>query len=105
MYIRISQIKYHSISVYQARYDTSIVAKYLDTATIKENSKYHKTTLPHDVILTKEDSFTSDKQVEILSREYNIHYRDFIGSLIYILSKIVDLCFAVHKLEKFHKSW
>ena len=27
-----------------------------------------KTTLPHDMILTKEDYFTSDEQVELLSR-------------------------------------
>ena len=38
MSIRISQIKDHYISVYQARYDTSFVAKYLDTATIEGNS-------------------------------------------------------------------
>ena len=33
--IRISQLKDHYISVDQARYDTSVVAKYLDTVTIK----------------------------------------------------------------------
>ena len=31
----------------------------------------------------------------------NIHYRACIESLIYLLSTIVDLSFAVHKLEKF----
>ena len=35
MSIRISHLKGHSISVVQSRYDTSIVSKYLDTATIK----------------------------------------------------------------------
>ena len=50
MPIRISQIKEHSISVDQDRYATSVVEKYLDTSTIKENSNYHKTTLPQDVI-------------------------------------------------------
>ena len=35
MSIRISQLKYHYISVDQARYATSVVAKHLDTATIK----------------------------------------------------------------------
>ena len=35
MIIRISQMKDHSISVDQARYATSIVADYLDTATVK----------------------------------------------------------------------
>ena len=35
MSIRISQLKDHSISVDQARYATSIVAKYLDTVTVK----------------------------------------------------------------------
>ena len=33
--IRISQRKEHSISVDQDRYATSVIAKYLDTATIK----------------------------------------------------------------------
>ena len=61
--IRISQLKDHSISVDNARYDTSAFAKYLDTVTIKENSKFCKTTLPHDIIFTKEDASISDKQV------------------------------------------
>ena len=38
--IRISQLKDHSISVYQDRYATSIVAKYLDTATVKVRNKF-----------------------------------------------------------------
>ena len=38
--IRISQLKDHSISVDQARYATSIVAKYLDTATVKVCNKF-----------------------------------------------------------------
>ena len=37
MSIRISQLKDYSISVDQARYAASVVAKYLDTETIKEN--------------------------------------------------------------------
>ena len=66
--IMISQLKDHYISLDQARYDTSVVKNYIDTAIIKENSKFHKTTLPHDMILTKEDDYTSDKQLEVLSR-------------------------------------
>ena len=53
MSIRISQLKDHSISVDQARYATSIVAKYLDIATVKEIKKFYKTTLPSDMIFTK----------------------------------------------------
>ena len=53
------------------------------------------------MIFTKEDVSTSDEQVEKLTREYNIHYRAWIGSLIYLLSTTVDLSFAVHNLEKF----
>ena len=53
MSIRISQLKDHSISVDQARYATSIVAKYLDTATVKVSNKFYKTTLPSDMIFTK----------------------------------------------------
>ena len=84
--------KDYSISVDQARYATSIVAKYLDTATGKVRNKFYKTTLPSCMIFTKEDVSTSDEQVESLNREYNIHY---------ILSTRVDLSFAVHKLAKF----
>ena len=71
MSIIISQLKEHSISVDQARYATSIVAKYLDTATIKVRNKFYKTTLPADMIFTKEDVSTSDEQIERLNREYN----------------------------------
>ena len=99
--IRISQLKDHSISVDQARYVTSIVAKYLDTATVKVNTKFYKTTLPDDMIFTKVDVSTSDEQVEKLNNKYSIHYRDCIGSLIYLLSTKVDLSFAAHKLAKF----
>ena len=101
MSIRISQLKDHSISLDQARYATSIVAKYLDTATVKARNFFYKTTLPADMIFTKEDVSNSDEQVEKLNREYNIHYRACIGSLIYLLSTKVDLIFAVHKLAKF----
>ena len=40
MSIRISELKDHSIFVDQARYDTSIIAKYLDTATVKLSNKF-----------------------------------------------------------------
>ena len=101
MSIIISQLKDHSISVDQARYATYIVAKYLDTATVKVSTKFYKTTFPAEMIFTKEDVSTSDEQVEKLTREFNIHYRAFIGSLIYLLSTRVELGFSVHKLAKF----
>ena len=50
--IRICQLRYHSISVDQARYATSIFAKYLDTATVKVSTKFYKTTLPAHMIFT-----------------------------------------------------
>ena len=53
MSIRISQMKDHSISVDQDIYATSIVAKYLDTATVKLSTKFYNTTLPADMIFTK----------------------------------------------------
>ena len=86
MSIIISQMKDHSISVDQAIYSTYAVSKYLDTAKIKASKKFYKTTLPSDMIFTKEDVSTSDEQVEKLTREFNIHYRACIGSLIYLLS-------------------
>ena len=53
MSIRIFQMKDHSISVDQARYATSIVANYFDTATVKVGTKFYKTTLSADMIFTK----------------------------------------------------
>ena len=53
------------------------------------------------MISTKADASTIDEQVEKLTRELNIHYRACIGSLIYLLSRRVNLIFAVHKLAKF----
>ena len=40
MSIRISQMKYHSISMDQDRYDTSIVAKYLENATVQARKRF-----------------------------------------------------------------
>ena len=53
MSIRISQMKDRSIYTDQARYATSIVAKYLETDTIKVSTKFYKTTLPADMICIK----------------------------------------------------
>ena len=53
------------------------------------------------MIFTRDDASTSDEQVEKLTREFNIHYRACIGSLIYLLSTIVDLSFSVHTLARF----
>ena len=68
MSIRISQLRDHSISVDQDRYATSIVVKYLDTATVKVSNKFYKTTLTADMIFTKEYVPTSDEQIEKLTR-------------------------------------
>ena len=51
-----SQMKDHCIYVYQGRYDTSIVAKYLNTATVKASTNIYKTTLSYDMIFTKDDT-------------------------------------------------
>ena len=64
MSIIISQLKDRSISVDQARYATSIVDKYLDTAIVKVSNKFYNTALPADMIFTKEDVSTSDEQIE-----------------------------------------
>ena len=66
--IRISKLKDHSIYVDQDRYATSIVSKYLDNATVKVSTKFYKTTLPADMIFTKEVAYTSDEQVEKSTR-------------------------------------
>ena len=101
MSIIISQMRDNSISVDQARYATSIVAKYLDTSTVKASTKFYKTTLPSDIIFTKYDTSTSYEQVEKLTTEFNINYRACIGSLIYVLSTRLDLIFELHKFAKF----
>ena len=72
-------MKDHFISVDQAIYATSIVVKYLDTATVKTSTKFYETNLPPDIILTKADASTCHEHVENLTREFNIHYRDCIG--------------------------
>ena len=58
MSIRISQTKNNLISENQARYATSIVAKYLDTATVKTITKFYNTNFPYDMTLTKADAST-----------------------------------------------
>ena len=88
--IRISLMKGHSISVNQARCAISIVTKYLETATVKVSTKVYKTTLPADMI-SKKNVSTSDEKFDKLTREFNINYRDCIGSLIYLFSTRVDL--------------
>ena len=60
--------------------------------------------MPVDIIFTKEDSSNSDEQVEKLNREFNIHYRACIGSLICLFSTRVGFSFAVHKLAKFSEN-
>ena len=47
----------------QARHATYVVEIYIDTTTIKENSKFNKTTLTSDIIFTKECSSTSEEHV------------------------------------------
>ena len=56
------------------------------------------------MIFTKADASTSDEQVEKLTMELKIHYKDCIVSLIYLVCTRVDLSFAVHKLAKFHQT-
>ena len=97
-------MKDHSIPVDYARYTSSIVEKYLDTVTVKTNTKFYNNILPSAIIFIKADASTSDNVLEKLSREFKIHYRACIGSLIYLLSTRVDLRFVVHKLEEFQQS-
>ena len=51
--IIISHMKDYSISMDQARYATFIVAKYLNTVTVKASNRFYKTKLPADMIFTK----------------------------------------------------
>ena len=71
---------------------------------LRQEKKFYKTTFPSDMIFTKDDTSTSDEQVYKLNREFNIHYRACISSLIYLLSTRVDLIYSVHKLAKFSEN-
>ena len=73
----------------------------MDTDTVQAGTKFYNTTLLSDMIFTKYDTSTSDEQVEKSTREFSIHYRDFIGSLIYVLYKRVYLSFLVKRLARF----
>ena len=53
-----------SISVDQARYASYVVAKCLEIATVNVSTNLYETKFPADMIFTKEDVSTSDKQVE-----------------------------------------
>ena len=53
------------------------------------------------MIFNKYYASTSDEKNDKLTREFNIHYRACIRSLIYLPSKRVDFRFVVHNLEKF----
>ena len=66
MSIIISQMRYHSISVDQNRYATYIVAKYMDTVTVKASTKFYKTKFPSVMIFTKDDTSTNDEKVLLL---------------------------------------
>ena len=94
-------MKYHSISVDQDRYVKFVVSNYLDTSTVNTGKKFHESTLPYGMIFTKDDASTSGEKVEKLTRKFNIHCRDCIGSFIYLLYTIVNFIFAVQMLEKF----
>ena len=69
----------HYILVYRARQDTSIVAKYLDTDTVKTSKIFYKTTLPSDMVFNKADASTSDEKDDKLTMEFKINYRSCIG--------------------------
>ena len=97
-------MKDHSISVDQARYATSIVAKHLDTTTVTTITNIYNTTFSSEMIFTKTDTSTRYEQVENLTREYNIHYRVCIESLLNFLSTRVYSSFAVHKLALFQQN-
>ena len=60
IFIRVSQSKDHCVLVDQARYATSVVEKYIDTATIKKTSNFNNAPLPNDMIFTKEYASTID---------------------------------------------
>ena len=95
-------MKDHSISVDQARYATSIFAKYLYTSTVKTITKFYNTTLLSDMIFAKADASTTYYQVEKLTRAFNIDYRACIVLLIYLLSTRIYLSLLYISKQSFH---
>ena len=53
------------------------------------------------MLFNKDDASTSVEQVVKFTRELNINYISYIGSLIYLLSTRLYFSFTVHKLAKF----
>ena len=76
----------------------------MDTSTVKASTNIYRTTLTYAMIFTKAYSSTSDEQVDNFTRELNMHYKAYIGSLIYLLYIRMDLSFSVHKLGKFSEN-
>ena len=68
------------------------MAKYFDTSTV--------TTLPSDKIFDKYREYTSDEQVEKLTRESNIHYRFLLYNLFICYQQSI-FKFCSTKLAKF----
>ena len=58
----------HSIYMDRGLYATSIVEKYLDTATVNASKNIYKTTFSSDMIFATDDIYTSDEQGEKLTK-------------------------------------
>ena len=82
-------------------YDTAVVSKYLDTSTMKENPKFNKTTLLHDIVFSKYDDSTSAEQLELLSRDYKIIYRSRVLFIFFLQECICVLQYISWK--SFHQ--
>ena len=63
-----------------------LICLVMDVVGVSMYPQFFVEALPHDMIFTKEDASTSDEQVGVFYREYKVHYRACVGSLIYILS-------------------
>ena len=68
----ISLMKENSISLYQDIYATSILAKYLDTVTVK--TSFFKTTFTSNMIFTKGDVYNSDDKVLFFLFDWTLCY-------------------------------
>ena len=57
------------------------------------------------MIFTEKDDSTIDEQVGLISKEENIHYRDYVGSLIFLFSTRVNYVLQHTSWKFFIKSW
>ena len=106
MSISTLHINDHSISVDQDRYATSIVYKYMDTATFKTSTKFYKTTLPsYDLFQPKTSSFSTRALIWVHSKTVYYFSQPIFSLFSYLKDAlhnlVIELCSASFVFQKY----